>query len=562
MKENKTSFLFFYFIVLNTLCAFNYNLISQTIKDSTLFYYKSITEITDINTTSNAFDFFDKKTKEALLVNDTIKAAYYLELVSLGQLKMGYLHECETSTIKALSFLDVIKNNLLTKDARERLLNQLGILYRKLEDFNNSNKFYTQALKLNNDNFLAKMAIINNIANNFADQGHYDKAINELHKYYSNVLDIKNSNAKATYLDNIGYYQSKLNNSNALKNMEMALDIRLLLKDLTGLFSSYRHLSLYYSNKSNKEKALKYSKKAKNISDSLNSPIFQQEALKLNLRLENNSNFKKFIELNESIEKENQLRKNKFAAIKYNVSEKEKIINEKELLLKSSELEKEKEKKFKLIYLFIGVSGFLISIFTFFIIKSKHKKEKIQQVYITETRISKKIHDEVANDVYRVITKLQENSSIKENILDDLDNIYSRTRDISRENSAFDVNDHFEVTLNDLFISYKNDDINIITKNIPKINWNAIEALKKITLYRVLQELMVNMKKHSQATNVALTFNEFNNKINITYSDNGIGCKIKKGNGLLNMENRIKSIKGTIIFESEINKGFKAKITV
>lgn len=560
MKENRNSFLFFYFIIVNTLCVFT--LPSQTLKDSTLFYYKSLTEITDINITSKAFDFFEEKTKKALLAKDTINAAYYLELVSFGQFKMGFLNECETSTIKALSFLDVIKNNTKTIDARKRLFNQLGLLYRKLEDFDNSNKFYAKALELNDDSFLEKIALKNNIAINFADQGSYDKAIIELHKYYSDVLNIENSNAKATYLDNIGYYQSKINDSNALKNMEMALKMRILLKDLTGLFSSYRHLSLYYSNKSNKEEASKYSRKAKIISDSLNSPIFQQEALKLNLRLENNSNFEKFIELNESIEKENQLRENKFAAIKYNVSEKEKIIKEKELMLKSSELQKEKETKLKLVYLFSGLTILLLSTFLFLILKSRHKKDKILQAYITETRISKKIHDEVANDVYQVMTKLQEDSSIKENILDDLDNIYSRTRDISRENSALDVNNHYETTLNDLFLSYEKDYINIITRNIPKIDWNSIEAYKKITLYRVLQELMVNMKKHSQATNVALTFNTSNNRMSITYRDNGIGCKIKKGTGLLNMENRIKSIKGTIIFESEINKGFKAKITV
>lgn len=286
------------------------------------------------------------------------------------------------------------------------------------------------------------------------------------------------------------------------------------------------------------------------------------EALNLKLKFENNSDLNKYITINKEINQAKQIRENKYAAIKYNVEEKERLINEKELKLKTSELEEERQKKFKLIYLFTGLIILIISIFLILTQKNRYKKEKIQQVYITETRISKKVHDEVANDVYQVMTKLQEDSNIKENILDDLDNIYSRTRDISRENSTLDVNDHFETTLNDLFLSYKNDGVNIITRNIPKIDWNTIETFKKITLYRVLQELMVNMKKHSQATNVALTFNESNNKIGITYTDNGIGCKIKKGTGLLNMENRIKSIKGTIIFESEINKGFKAKITV
>lgn len=561
MKRKKTSFLFFYFMVVNAVCVSNFNLISQTVTDSTLFYYKSITEIKDIKVTSEAFDFFEEKTRSALFINDTIKAAYYLELISLGQFKMGFYNDSESTTIRALSLLDKIESNPKTIEPRGRLSNQLGMIYRKIEDFENSYKYYNKAFELNKS-LTDKIAVVNNMANIFADQAQYKNAIHELNKYYDEVLLLENSTNKATYIDNLGYYQSKIDNSEAIKNMQLALKIRLILEDLPGLFSSYRHLSLYYSDKGNKQEALKYSRQAKTISNSLNSPIFQQEALKLNLRLENNQDFKKYLEINSNIEKEKQLKENKFAAVKYNVTKKERIINENKLRLKSIELQNEKQKKFKFIYLFSGLIILLISIFIILTQKNRHKKEKVQQVYITETRISKKVHDEVANDVYQVMTKLQEGSSIKENILDNLDNIYSRTRDISRENSALDVNHNFEITLNDLFLSYKNDAINIITRNIPKIDWKAIEPYKKITLYRVLQELMVNMKKHSQATNVAVTFNESNNKITISYTDNGIGCKIIKGSGLLNMENRIKSIKGTIIFESEINKGFKTKITV
>lgn len=561
MKVKKTSFLFFCFAIISTINALNSNLLSQTSKDSSFVYYESITKIKDINITSKAFDFFDNKVKESLLKRDTLQAAYFLELISLGQFKMGFYNDSESTTIEAFRLLDDIKINPKTTKPRERLSNQLGMLYRKIEDFDNSHRYYKQALELN-ESLIDKIAIVTNIANNYADQEQYEKAIYSLSTYYEEVLLLENSSIKATYLDNIGFFQSKTSNQMALKNMQLALKIRLNSQDLMDLFSSYHHLSLYHSDKGNKKEALKYSKQAKIISDSLNNTIFQREALKLNLRLENNSDFEKFIELNNSIEKENLLRENKFAAIKYNVNEKEKIIKENELKLKTSELEEEKQKKFKLIYLFAGLGVLLLSISLFLILKIKHKKEKVQQVYITETRISKKVHDEVANDIYQVMTKLQGDTNIKETILDDLDNIYSRTRDISRENSALTVNDNFEITLNDLFLSYKNNTLNIITRNIHKTDWNTIEAYKKITLYRVLQELMVNMKKHSQATNVALTFNESNNKIAITYTDNGIGCIIKKGTGLQNMENRIKSIKGTIIFDSEIKKGFKVKIIV
>jgi signal transduction histidine kinase len=37
---------------------------------------------------------------------------------------------------------------------------------------------------------------------------------------------------------------------------------------------------------------------------------------------------------------------------------------------------------------------------------------------------------------------------------------------------------------------------------------------------------------------------------------------LKKSNGLQNVENRMKDIGGTIIFESETNKGFHVKMTV
>ena len=77
-----------------------------------------------------------------------------------------------------------------------------------------------------------------------------------------------------------------------------------------------------------------------------------------------------------------------------------------------------------------------------------------------------------------------------------------------------------------------------------------------------LNSLIINMKKHSQASIVVLVFQKENRKLHISYSDNGIGNDLKKGNGLQNTENRIQAINGTIIFDTEPNKGFKTKITI
>ena len=100
------------------------------------------------------------------------------------------------------------------------------------------------------------------------------------------------------------------------------------------------------------------------------------------------------------------------------------------------------------------------------------------------------------------------------------------------------------------------------SRNVLTINWDTTSAYKKTTIYRVLQELMTNMRKHSLAKIVVLAFEQNKNNIYINYSDNGTGCVLKKQVGLQNAENRMQSIGGSIIFETEIEKGFKAKMTI
>jgi hypothetical protein len=43
--------------------------------------------------------------------------------------------------------------------------------------------------------------------------------------------------------------------------------------------------------------------------------------------------------------------------------------------------------------------------------------------------------------------------------------------------------------------SYKSDSTEVIIKNGSPIDWSTVQTEKKIALQRVLQELMVNMKK-------------------------------------------------------------------
>jgi len=246
---------------------------------------------------------------------------------------------------------------------------------------------------------------------------------------------------------------------------------------------------------------------------------------------------------------------NSYASMKYAYETQEKKA-------KQSELDKEKEKRLKQLYLGLGIFITLLSIGLYFILNTKYKKDKLQQVYQTETRISKKVHDEVANDLYHVMTKMEGKLKNNDAILDDLELIYSKTRDISKDVSSIDLENDFKESLLDLLLVFNSENVSVVTKGLNAINWDTISHLKKMGIYRVLQELMTNMKKHSEASIVVLQFEKVNQKLKIRYKDNGKGCNLKKQNGLQNAENRIKSLNGTITFESQINNGFNVKMTL
>ena len=152
----------------------------------------------------------------------------------------------------------------------------------------------------------------------------------------------------------------------------------------------------------------------------------------------------------------------------------------------------------------------LSTIFLYYYLKAINKKEIIQTSYDTETRIAKRLHDELANDVYHTMSfaEAQDLSSNqnKEILLTNLDTIYSRTRNISKENSSIDTGLHFVAGLKEMILGFNTDAVNILIYHMDSVNWNALAANKKIIVYRVLQELLVNMKKHSKCSLVVITF--------------------------------------------------------
>jgi signal transduction histidine kinase/ligand-binding sensor domain-containing protein len=74
-----------------------------------------------------------------------------------------------------------------------------------------------------------------------------------------------------------------------------------------------------------------------------------------------------------------------------------------------------------------------------------------------------------------------------------------------------------------------------------------------LTLFRILQELISNSLRHSDAEKISLHINSFEDLINIVYEDNGKGFAWnvnQNGLGLYNIESRIQSVNGRLKFDS------------
>jgi len=554
MKPIKISFLFFNTIKIVLLFCTTTFSFAQTEIDSSLYYYNAIIAPELPEDLPSAINYYIKKKQQNLNTKDTLKAISNLRLLAMGEFKIGNNSESENHIVEALELIESMAFMDTLINARVGLNNQLGRIYRASRNYPAAQKYFNKALAI------AKKAkdsiiILNNKANVYKDELDYKNAIDIYTILYQKSLKTQDSLQIALVLDNLGYVQSKTNSAEALGNLKKALKIRKNKNYLVGLHSSNSHLAEYYLDRNDTAQAITYSQNALNLANTINSSSLKLDALSLFMRLDKNPFVNEYKRLADSISNVKQLVENKNAYLKYNVAEEQKKTQ-------ASQLLQEIESRKRLIYQFLALFILLALIASYFIFRYRYKKAKIEEVYKTETRIAKKVHDEVANDMYKVMTSLENNPSIDIGVLDDLERIYSKTRDISRENSAIDLHQDYGLQLNDLLVGYKNQSVTIVTRNLSKIDWKDVSEIKKTAIYRVLQELMTNMRKHSMASSVALVFTQVGSKIVIKYRDNGIGCDLFKKNGLQNTETRIKSINGTISFESKKNDGFKATIII
>lgn len=469
--------------------------------------------------------------------------------------------------------------------------NNLGIIFNELEEYDRAIFYHKKALEYleKTDQKRLKPMALNNIGVVYENQGLYKSAIiNYESALKQDSLYQKNPGVYAMLLDNLAYAQFKNGiNTDVTKLFFEALEIRDSLKDYNGISINKLHLAEYFLNKNDTLQALRFGDEARELSKGTNNYRDLLSSLLLLSKLDTKQTpryLESYIRLNDSLQKEERSIRNKFARIRFETEE------------YISETERLNQRVVRISFIAIGL--ILISILLY-IIKDQWSKNKFikqkqdanQEIYnlilaqqknfeegreIEKQHISRELHDGILGKLLGVRLSLdilneEDTPAVKKKrfeYIEEIQHIAEEIRFIShRLNKVSLIDVDYKTVLEELIEKQYRGKIKFRLDVNPCINWEGIEDNIKINIYRIVQEAISNIHKHSGATEAFVQIRKNENKLILEIFDNGKGISEMHSNtgiGLKNMKVRAKNIGGDleITQENERTQGSLIKLTV
>ncbi|MEI2271668.1 ATP-binding protein [Sphingobacterium sp. ML3W] len=510
----------------------------------------------------SSFFYFELAKDQYLNSNDSLGTARCLVFIGLHQYDEGDFFGAQETSLSAIRFIGNKQKDSLLCYAYNTIANASD----EMNQYDQAIPYYQLAIKYS---FKSINTLIykNNLAVCLRNAKRYSESIKLSTEIISKVT--KGTNEYAKFLNNLAKTKWMADPSyNPVPWYQKALEIRIKQKDLWGQNSSYASLAKYYDGKDT-DSSIYYLNKQYKIALEINSPDDELNALRGLIQsnaLYSERYLQRYLALNDSIQQARAAAKNQFALIRYEV-EKNKTENlrlEKENAQKQYRLTRQR--------VITGTSVFLLLLVigggTFWYKRRKQRLELEAENKVKETQLhlSKKIHDVVANGIYRVMSEIEYKEDIdREGMLDKLEHMYNQSRDISHDVEQKTITEiPYSEQIAELLKSFAADHRRVFIAGNETEQWTNVGKRIKDEIKHVLQELMVNMKKHSQADQVVVRFETSGQQLKIVYKDNGIGMPQEKtqGKGLSNTVSRIESLGGEIIFVSELGKGLSVTTNI
>ncbi|MBS1917802.1 MAG: PAS domain S-box protein [Bacteroidetes bacterium] len=207
------------------------------------------------------------------------------------------------------------------------------------------------------------------------------------------------------------------------------------------------------------------------------------------------------------------------------------------------------------------------------------QKQIMQAVVEAQEKERAEIGKELHDNVNQILSTTKLNLESVKNRNEDWENVISRSvknishainelRNISRSLVPSSIGDLGLIdSINDLIENIKA--LNVVHVEFYPIGQieDKVNAQQKLMLFRIVQEQVNNVLKHSQADNLIIELILIDNRIELNISDDGKGfdpakVKHKKGLGLSNIINRVGLFDGKVSIVSAKGQGCKLSVQV
>lgn len=534
-----------------------------------------------------------KYLNESLAIREQLKdsggiAAINNKLGIIAQ-KQGRLKDALQHQIEALK----IYRHLRQDKYIGYTLNNIAIIHQNLGNLEKALEYHQEGLdyRIRLKDQEGEATSYANMGNVYAKMHDTIQAISYYEKALNLARQLKKDELISGNLSNMGnIYMARKDYTKALSLFEESLRIKEKLDDSKGISSTLSRMGDVYTDQGQYAEALKSLRRALKIAKSISVPEEELSSLlglaKLKaLTRQTDSSFvlmRRYIALKDSLYDARLQQQIMDVQAQY---ETDKLEQDLYLIRKDKEvteikLHQRKTEIWLLIFVIISITG--AGIFVFYrhqqrqkaaanATRIKEQETRINAVFQAQEeerrRIAKELHDGIGQTIGAIKLNYQ---SLKEKVdqpelLPDfgkvekmLENAGTEVRSIShqmipRELEQFGLVPAVEGMLN------------LHLANAPlKVEFEhagfgeRIGEKIELVLFRVLQELVSNVIKHSEANQLTVQLIRLPQHVMLNVADNGVGfdtsCK-KSGIGLINMASRIEAVKGHLHFESAPGQG-------
>lgn len=532
----------------------------------------------------------------------------YPQLIAIAQFYMGNGYVTQSEYDKALNYyLKSAKYFEKEKDSSRlsSVLNGIGAAYESSENLDKSLEYFQKSQKISEDSKdLRRNALaLNNIGNIYKKTGKIKSAIVTVEKAISLLSDNDRQYYNLISINLANIYVEDGQNEKAEVLFKEALTIVTVEDDALTYLISKKGLGEIAIDRNQYDKAVTYLEEAYNVA--LKNSFFEQRyMIMVDLRDAYNYNqqYKKSLDLSYEYQKikDSIFTTEKDQNLNDALQKYETIKKDKEIANQQLEIEKQNIQKNRIIWGAIALAIFAIMIIVFYRKRVKYQSRIIEQdkelqtqkiqdleqknrldsmssmIYGQESermRIAKDLHDSLGG----LLSTVKAHFSSMKNVSPDNEKspIYKKTNSLIDEacvevrRISHNMMPHALslMGLKDALIDLGENmhqsgiETTIEIGEIPE----SLDDTQQIMIYRLVQELLSNIRKHAQAKHVLLQTFTHNHVMTVIVEDDGIGFKtseIKDGLGVKSVRSRVDFLKGTSHFDAQPNNGTSVNIEI